>query len=210
MVPRNNTAFSLLELLIVVGVISLLTVVSVPAISGLSQSRNLTNGGNMVISLAQQARQNSIAKNSLTALVLATQVSDTGFNLKLFCLMELAPGASQWTALSPWQILPTGVAVDSTQSGAFFNSPGVTPALQNPRFQGKDVSTVVYQIFSPDGSLYVGANGQPAIPPLVKLVPGIIAANGALQYTGAGGSSPDNYYEISLNLYTGVPQVQRQ
>ena len=206
----NSAAFSLLELFVVMAVIALIIGIGMPAVVSLSKSRNLTSGGNRVMGLAQQARQNSVAKNSLTALVLASQVEDARFNLRLFCLMELAPGAIQWTALSPWEILPDGVAADSgSGSATFFQSPKVTPAIQNLRFQGKAVLGVVYQIFNPDGSLYVGSNGQPVTPPIVKLVQGTIASGGILQYTATPNGGPGNYYAISLNLFTGIPQGLR-
>jgi len=188
-------AFSLVELLGVIAIISLITGLSSLAISGLSKSRNLANGGNLVVNLAQQARQNSLTKNSLTALVLATTTPSNTYNLKIFCLMELVPGATQWTQISAWQALPQGIVVDSTQSVAFFNPPTLSPALPDIPFQGTSVTQIVYQVFNPDGSLYVGSNGQPASSPVLKLIP---------NNSGSG-----NYYNVSLNTFTGIPRAER-
>jgi hypothetical protein len=141
--------------------------------------------------------------------VLATATPDTESKLKIFCLMELVPEATGWTQISPWQILPEGVVVDSNQSEAFFQTPNITPALPDIPFRGTAGTTVVYQIFTPDGSLYVGSNGEPAAPPVLKLVQGVISPDGSVQYTAPGGSNPSNYYEISLNTLTGISRVNR-
>ncbi len=190
-------------------IISVLLGLSTVAISGVSKGRNLDNAGNFVMNLAQQARQNSLTKNSLTALVLASAAPDTGFSLRIFCLMELAPGATGWTRISPWQILPEGVVVDSDHSAAFFQTPDITPAVPDIPFRGATVTAAVYQIFTPDGSLYVGSNGKPAASPALKLVQGVIAPDGSVQYTASGGTNPNNYYEISLNALTGISRVTR-
>jgi len=191
----NEDAFSLIELLMVMTIISLLFGLTTLSISGVSQSRNLTSGGNLVVSLTQQARQNSITKQALTALVLAPVVADSEFNSRIFCLMELSSGATRWTQISAWQILPQGVIVDSYQSAVFFNSPNLSPDLPSIPFRGTAVTSIVYQVFNPDGSLYVGNSGQPASSPILKLV--------------LSKSNLPNYYEISLNILTGIPRIDR-
>ena len=185
---RKNRAFSLVELLAVMAIISVMVGLSTVAVSGVSKGRNLDNAGNFVMNLAQQARQNSAAKNSLTALVLASP--DAASGPKIFCLMELAPGAAAWSQASPWQMLPDGVAVDSGESAGFLASPAVSPGLSNLRFRGQAVAgTVYYQVFNPDGSLYSG------LPARLRLVSSPAAAG--------------NYYDVRLNAFTGVPQAER-
>lgn len=206
---HRDRAFSLLELLTVMAVISLMVGLTIPAISSISRGRNLDIGGDLVASLAQQARQNSLARNSLTALVLATDASKADYGKRIFCLMELPSGASQWSPLTPWQILPEGVAADPGASGRFLNSPTVAPVLTFPPFRGGAVTAAAYQIFSPDGSLLVGNNGWPNAVPAIRLVQAIVGPGGELQSTAPGGDSEANYCEIRLNLLTGLSRIDR-
>jgi prepilin-type N-terminal cleavage/methylation domain-containing protein len=204
---REGAGFSLIELLVVVAVIALMMGLSVPALRSGGGSAGLTQAGNLVTDLAGAARQNAIAKTRLTALVLATRASDAALDNRLFCLMELAPGESAWTPVTPWRVLPEGVVVDASRSAGFLSSPPVTPALAAPAFRGREVAAYAYQVFRPDGAIRgAAAAGNP--PLSLRLVNGIVE-NGELRYFAPGNSSPANYYDIILNVFTGLPRVER-
>ncbi len=59
-----------MELLVVMGVMAILASLSVAAFGG-TKAMDLSNAGNLVVDLVNQARQNSISKNVMTALLLA-------------------------------------------------------------------------------------------------------------------------------------------
>ena len=60
---RRNSAFSLVELLVVVGLIALLTALAVPAISSVSGGSAVTRAGQLVADQFSLARQEATGKN---------------------------------------------------------------------------------------------------------------------------------------------------
>lgn len=202
----RNLAFSMLELLIVIGIMAVMVSALIPAMGGIN-GRKLATSGNLVVDLARQARQNSLANGSMTALVLVNNSAESEWNGRLLTIMEFKPGSTSWSQLTKWEMLPKGVLVDSTQSTDFLAVPATTPALPSLTFSGKAISSgqYVYQVFLSDGRILPSGGNPPAL----RLVEGVM--NGTnLRYTSAlSGAVPRNYYHITLNAYTGLPKVDR-
>src|SRR5688572_20486513 len=66
---RKRGAFTLVELIVVIALIVLLVALVAPAFTGSGRATALKAGGNNVANLALLARQNSLTKNAMTALV---------------------------------------------------------------------------------------------------------------------------------------------
>ncbi|XHR30992.1 MAG: Tfp pilus assembly protein FimT/FimU [Chthoniobacteraceae bacterium] len=184
---RLPKGYSLVELLVVAAIISLMTGLGASSLTG-NHSANLNTGGNLVVDLAIQARQNSITKNTMTALVMDT----CG---RHFILMEHTD--TDWTAITRWNVLPQNVKVDTTSSDSSFSTQKPAVTLSNlPFCSGSNVSadTCSYQIFLPDGRLSVYGISTPMAPSLR-----LVEAN----------TPGNNYYDISLNYLTGIAKVNR-
>ncbi len=205
---KGQYAFSLVELLVVVAVMALMMAAALPAFSG-GRARQLAMGGNQIVDLANQARQNSISKGVMTALVMVNGV-DPEWNYRLFTLVEMqtaANGSVTWSQAIPWQILPKGVLVDSQSSTSFISGvPALSTSIGNLKYAGKSIpqGSYVYQVFRPDGRLL----SDPSVnPPTLRLIGAIIdSATSQVIKIDTGGA---NYYEITLNQYTGIPKVDR-
>lgn len=205
---KAQSAFSLTELLVVVSVMALLTALTLPAFSS-AKARQLATAGNQVVDLANQARQNSISKGVMTALVMVSNV-DPELNYRLFTLVETqtdAAGTVTWKQSMPWQMLPKGVLVDRDNSLDFISViPALTTSIGNLKYAGKNVAqgTYAYQIFLPDGRLLSDTSVNP---PSLRLIGAVINTSTAQVKKTDTGSA--NYYQITLNQYTGIPKVDR-
>lgn len=203
-------AFSLVELLTVVAIISIMATMATLTISGNSNATQLSSAGNTVVDLANQARQNSITQNALTALVLVNNSGRDEWDNRLIAILELKPGATTWSMVSRWQLLPSGVIIDPQQSTAFTStSPAIGTALGALKFQGVTLAsgTYVYQVFLPEGRLLSATENQ--MPPNLCLVGGIMKNSSAKYLTTQQGGVPVNYYNVTINMYTGIPNVGR-
>lgn len=204
-------AFSLVELLTVVSFIAVLTAVTVPAIQTVFQSRQLTANGNLIADLAGSARQNSMSKRGLTALVMVTDYPlNRELNSRLFALFEFdsSPGSPAWRQITAWQILSQGGVVEPSGSQTFI---GQNPTLSHPpgslSYQGQPVE-YCYQVFAPDGSL--AASALPGLPPpKIRLVEGVIDKDGNRLFKKGAGPEAANYYDIFLNPFTGMAKIER-
>ena len=109
--PRQTAsrrAYSLIELLAVMAIISALAGLTVGSLSPV-KANALTAGGNQTADLLTSARQNSLARHAFTAVVIKT----TGeARYGAFCLLELTRNDdgtfSEWKMAAPWRLLPEG------------------------------------------------------------------------------------------------------
>lgn len=204
-VTKSQKAFSLIELLTVVALISLLLVITV---SGLGARRgfSLNAGGNLVADLVQQARLNSMAKGNLTLIAL---IDDPSYaekhQLRAFVLMEKSRDSGAWQAIGRWEHLPEGVIASpktfNASSTTSFLSQTPAVAVSNlPNLGGQAVapSSCKYQVFLPSGRLSTKGIATPASP-VLSLV----------ETTEKDKAAPQNFYEVKINLHTGVPSVIR-
>ncbi|MEY2539813.1 MAG: hypothetical protein QOG67_3553 [Verrucomicrobiota bacterium] len=118
---RNS--FTLLELLVVIGIIAILLVAIVPAVNSLSKSSGRKSAINIVVGTLEQARSQAIKDGRATYVAFAAQptdgatdISDKGIIDRYFyhsvAIFEDDPsGSPTKTQLTPWKVLPTGISV---------------------------------------------------------------------------------------------------
>jgi prepilin-type N-terminal cleavage/methylation domain-containing protein len=211
-----KSGFSLIEILVVMAIMTILAFIAMPSLVGVNSSGQLSAAGNLVVDLANQARQNSITQNAMTALVMVNgSTTHPEWNNRLFVLMELAPASSSgtppsWTPVSKWEMLPPGVVVDPSFSSFMSQSPTLATSLPSLSYLGTSIpsSDCAYQVFLSTGGL-LSPSAAVNAPPILRLVTG--AMNGTVAtYRGAQtAGSPDNYYNVTINPYTGMLKVTR-
>ncbi len=109
--PRSRCAFTLVEMLVVIVVISILLVTVIPALKSLSAS----NGGKASVSkfmnVVEQARTLAITSGNPTYIVFAdSTVSSADYRSRAFVVFQdknFIP-----TAVSKWYLLPTGISLE--------------------------------------------------------------------------------------------------
>lgn len=208
-------AYSLIELLAVMAILSALAGLTVGSLSPV-KANALTAGGNQIADLLTSARQNSLSRHSFTAVVIKS-TGDARYSS--FCLFELTRNDdgtfSAWKMTATWRFLPEGIKfVPGTFTGlANFvdmssppSIPLALPATVPFRGSAINLSTdVAYQVFAPDGTLTRGA------PVRLRLFEGAEDAGSGIIHTGQkdAANQPANYYDIVVLRETGQAKVER-
>ena len=202
----HREAFSLVEMLVVMAVMSILVVMSYSAVSSF-RSTVLSTSGNQLADYATMARQNSIAKNAYTAIVIKTSGTSA---CSAYCLLQLVRNDDgtfgTWTQLTPWKYLPgatifeTGTSNDTFMAGASLQA-SFPPIAGVLNFQGAPFAgSTSYQIYQPDGTLM---GGQPL---RLRLVHGTADSVNVPAVTTVIGA---NYYDLVFVANSGVVQIER-
>lgn len=193
---RAQQAFTLLELLVVVGIIAVLTSLTVTSFQGIVGNYHISAAGNLLSDEIQYAQQAAISRNKpvqvrlyrdkeedtwrTVATVITAQVSDTG--------------TTQW--LTAPRRLPGAVVINSDPSRSTFFSVNDSPALdkqtesdQAPAgIRGCDYVSVEFQA---DGSVLPG-----------KLMPWVLMVHDG-RVSPATGAVPNNFVAVILDPRTG-------
>lgn len=210
---RAAAAFTLVEMLAVIGVLAILVVAAGPAMLGGVRGSPLLQAGNQVTALAASARQAAVTKQSMSALVLLT-AAGTEQDYRAFTLMEFQE-PSGWVQTQGWQELPPGVLVDptTTQSTFLVNGPASFPGLRTGQTQpplkhlGRDLtpgSQYVARIFVPSGGL---RNAQD--PAQIRLVEGQLEGT-KVRYSRPGShAGTADFIDVAIIGVTGTTKTSR-
>lgn len=172
------SGFTLLELLVVMAVIGILTVMSLSLLSS-KKGSEISLAGGIVSDLANLARQNALAKNTRTVLVLA-QVSESGVSRSAVSIWD----AANTNQLEKWTLLPESVVAT--------NASGFPPPLTLPCvFRGQNITNGDCYVFYPDGHM---SEDQTQVAKL------------AVQPRQG---NPNDYYKLVFNPLTGTSKVSR-
>ena len=193
---RTASGFSLVELLVVVGIMAVLFLIAAPVVNSLMDSNNLARAGQSLADQVNLGRQTSSSRNRAVELRLI-KVSDPN-KKKGYTAMQLwmtdATGVSK--QLDRAVMLPTGVAVAETKSlskGLELMTSGTMPA---DAAVGAGQAYAAFQI-RPNGMVLPS---QPMKDFFLTVVS--IHVADATAY-------PDNYAMVQVNPLTATPLVYR-
>jgi len=216
---RFSSGFSLTEVLVVLGIMSIVAAFATYGIPGLKSFAELNTACNQVANLVDLAKETAISKNEMTAVVVITDPTVARHN-QILVAYELQPTtdgspptSANWKQLTSFKMLPGGAVVDPTSSTFTFNnstdaSPlaGV-PATSFPAitFDNQKVSSFKYVVFTAGGSLL---SENPAI---IRISPGVFpTGSSSVVYTGGTKSgAPLNYYNLTILAATGNVKIDR-
>jgi prepilin-type N-terminal cleavage/methylation domain-containing protein len=205
-----RSGFSLVEMLVVISIMATVTVAAFAGLFGVGGSFKLSGAGNRVSNLALLARQNSLSKNAMTALVMIG-TSGTEGDYRAFRLFEIVPRtdgqpltSADWSPLGSWETTPDGVVVDTCTFAP--NSVAVTPPMPQILYRDSVVTSYQYVVFLPTGALLGGTSSS------VRLVQGFRAPGSQVTtYTSARGGDGKgaNYYNVCLLGASGRVKIDR-
>lgn len=184
--PRG---FSLVELLVVIAVIGLLAVITVPALTSVMQSSDLTRGGQLVADQVNLARQTASSRNQVIELRLIKIAGRKGYAATQ---LWRADDSGQMSPARRIVNLPQSVTIpDNTLSPAIASLPTGSMTLG-----GASVSYCALQI-RPSGEVTPIVDMKDLV---FTIVPEVFAGNTSL---------PANYFLVQINPVTGTPLVYR-
>ncbi len=194
---RRQSAFTLVELLMVVAVIGMLLAFVVPNARNFKASRELTNGGNAVVDMVNHARRIAMTENVLSALIFIKEKAADGTDIsRRYILYQQLADRSGWKPVSRWENLPVGVYVSGSDSEIYFTEQvSLAPPLPSLRRGGDTyiAGSYVYQVFLPNGALLLNANREPR----------------ELHLRLEDDIEGTNYFNIIINSNTGIPVIRR-
>lgn len=183
-----SSAFSLVELLVVMAVIAILMAMTLPALTSMGKGRGLTTAGNMTVDVINHARQVARARNSLTMVAMINTGTDAGRVLTSLVYSATNGTNGTWTPIDRWRTFPEGVVI--INSGDFFKTP--PPSAGSLMKAGASLSSTDYSsaVFLPDGR----PMNATSVPQFIELT---------------NATMPKNFYKIIVNQATGIPAVRR-
>jgi len=207
----SRRAFTLFEMIVVIAIIVIMTSLVFGMISSnTSNSSKLISAGNAVSNLALLGRQNSLAKNAMTALVMIGSAGTEG-DYRAFALFEVSPrtdgtpaGPGDWNQVGPWETVPEGVVADDCTFTA--GATTLAPAFPVFSYRGTAVTNFQYVLFLPNGALLSSTPG------CVRMVGGYRVKGAAtVTYTSARGKDGKaaNYYRVCILPATGRVKIER-
>ena len=115
------SGFTLLELLVVIGLMSLLLVAVVPAVTSLSKSNNINTAGRMVANSLTIARSEAINQRTLIRFEVVTDwPNNPAAAYRKFTLVQHDLTSGTDKQLTKWETLPDGTDLQSARSNARF------------------------------------------------------------------------------------------
>lgn len=183
-------AFSLIELLMVMGILALLLVMVVPSLNSLSDSNNLTIGGQALADQLNAARQNAAARNRAVE----------------FRLIKQGTGTSGYSAIQLWMTPDKGTPIPLTR---------VLPLAKNVVVSENSQLSALLKTAKTGTMPVSGANAPYAaiqVLPNGIVLPVIPMADSYLTIVPlrlATQNKADNYVTVQVNPITGSPLVYR-
>jgi len=191
-VPRCESGFSLVELLVVVAIMGVLIAVALPAMTSLMQSSDLTRAGQMLTDQVNLARQIASAQNTVVEVRLIQLPGRTGYTgIQLW----KADSTGDLKAVRNVMTLPPPMAISSnpTHSAAIASLPtGSMPS-------GSSVANAAY------AALQIRPSGF--VTPVLEMDKLFFTVMRDTLTTDS--QLPPNYFMLQINPLTGAPLVYR-
>lgn len=202
----TSSAFTLLELLVVVGIISLLLVAVIPAVNSLSKSSGRKGAISNLLGAIEQARAEAIKTGQATYIVFPTfstaSPKTDPYNYKSYAIFgdepdPVNPNTFRQKQLTNWKTVPTGVALRTAPMANLKDMSALVNTL--PTFTPATGTTPTFHClrFNANGEVEAPVP-QPGVPISVEIFEGFVAGN-----TEKPTSNPIVFEKITIAPLTG-------
>lgn len=205
----SRQGFSLTELLVVISIMVLIGA-GTPSLLSSYRSSNLTTAGNQVVDIAKLARNNSLSRSAMTAVIMVSSTSPNLSNVsnKAMTIIELSPNQTSWRQVVSWLYLSSQVNVYANlaalqPSALPVPTGGSLPTLRVNGSKGLVTLTsadYVCYVFNPDGTSY---NPSASLPKVY-----VQYATDAAPSNGTQAGNLKNYYDVVLSDAGGVHVIR--
>jgi len=186
--------FSLVELLVVLAIVSVLAVLTIPAMNSSMTSTKLTAAGQMISDTIGLARQEAVTKDRDVQVRFYNISANMWPGWRAIQVLRVEPSSSGSTlvAVTKLRLLPDAIILSPTLSPLVSADPAVAGTTTLPVY-----GTVSY------GGFYFVPSGE--------VESALTTANNyvTLQSATAKGSPPPNYSTLQVNLTTGKVATYR-
>ena len=207
----KSSAFSLVELLVVMAIIGMMVGISALAVSGM-RAPAVQHAADQVMSGLSLARQIAITKNTYAALLIATNTS-SGFPsepYRYWSVVYSNRSSTDWKFAKDWEALPNGAFFLDTrgQSGGSYAPIGGNPLADDYSVGSFQPTIFATETFTINGTAISGAT----IPCIQFKSDGTKAsgggeairiAQGSVQGGNATLTSLNQYYVVETDIRTG-------
>jgi len=204
---RSRSAFTLLELLVVMGIMAIALAALVPAVTSLSKSGGRRAACNSLLGGIEQARAEAIKSSQATYVVFPAFTSGTQstldrYNYRSYAIFEdNAANPGNVKQLTDWKSFPTGVALRAAGTAALSNL--TDPATFTPPVAfsfAPDASAAPFRCFK------FNSNGEvqaPAGNVLLGIFEGYVNNGSEVATTKDGSGNPSAVEYITVSQFTG-------
>ena len=146
---RPASAFTRIELMVVIGIVALLVGLTVPVVTSLSKAGGVNAGGRLISNLLTVARSDAINQRTRVQLRVVTKWVNNGtedvsaayrkmsvWRLDPAKQAQTSPPADLYTQVSKWETLPTGIIIDPSPDPSQATPPYTFEPSTSPKYPG--------------------------------------------------------------------------
>lgn len=194
----SHPAFTLLELMVVIGIIAIMLVAVIPSVTSLMKANGQKSAVTTVMNLLEQARALAVTSGSPTYVVFPDSSTPEAYRCKALIVFQ-DNAAFTPVAVTKWTFLPTGV---SFRPGVGLLTPQAAIRFLCPGTVSANAQPVALPFLKFDATGMVAApTGAGAL--FADIFSGFVDSSGAASYTDKNQQTSQKFDSVQIARFTG-------